>query len=232
MPVEIEVDKSEVEEGIVTSLSKKTVKIPTAYTAYKAPEIKPKKELIPEEFGPFQMPLVPPVSEMLPVSFPIPMFPMPSSYNGMFSGFDEPTGYEAPEIIEAGFFPPPPPPIAFSSFENPVKSPFELAVPEPASLKVVSNTELIEQAEQVKLEKETEEILIAVINDEEQTNEPTNEANQEVENQEEQNSTEIPMEAGNSPHDEGVRSITPPSRDFVLPEGAVLKNPVVSYATN
>jgi hypothetical protein len=165
--------------------------------------------------------------EMLSAPFPMPMFPMPS-FNGIFSGFEEPTGYEAPEIIEAGFFPPPPPPINFSSFENPVRSPSELTVPEPAPLKVVSNAELIEQAEQVQLEKEAEEILKAVISNGESTEEPTKE---EVESPQEENNTEVPMEVGNSPHNDEEISTTLPSQEFVLPEGAVLKNPVVCYAT-
>jgi hypothetical protein len=101
MPVEIETPAVVTEEGVVSSLSKKTVKISTAYSAYayNPADIRPKAKKEPElqEFAPFQLPLIPPAPDIPQFAMPpFPMFPM-HGFNDMY------TGYEAPEVISGMF---------------------------------------------------------------------------------------------------------------------------------
>lgn len=220
MPVEVETAEPSAEEGVVSSLSKKTVKIPTAYTAYKPMEIKPqpKKEPEPEEFVPFQLPTMPPVPEML-LPPPFPMLPPMSMFSNPYSG------YEAPEIISAAFLEPPPPPV-LSSFDNPANSLFETSVPEPAPLTVVSNADFIAQAEAFERIRHAEEVFNAAISSQEHPNEQLMEAESSQNVIRDESNDGVPMELERSPRDEGIASPTPPPPDFTLPEGAVLEKPV------
>jgi hypothetical protein len=94
VPIEIEPTEPPAEDSVMSTLTKKTVKVSTAYTAYKLPdEVKvTKKE---EPLPPPQMPFFPPMGDMLP-PFPLPPFPMHPFPMPPFGG------YEAPEIINAG----------------------------------------------------------------------------------------------------------------------------------
>jgi hypothetical protein len=112
-----------------------------------------------------------------------------------------------------------------------VNNSVDVSVPEPAPLTVVSNAELLAQAEEFEREKAAEQTLRSAINNEKPTSAP--EVNEQLPGTSEHSNggpqdTALPMDIERSPREEGIASPTPPPPEYVLPEGAVLDKPVVT----